>query len=214
MVARRGHGVASAREVVKLVRSPKRRSSHVPFIRIDEGSIPDEMMTDKYRAMMEAFQYLKPKGWGGALDPVCVAVRPADVKEVSSSAGERGIGMDRDAEMETVSAQFAADIAALGAVRAYIRYDGGNDQGFAYLDHCVFKDGSVRDARGLASDLKANGAAAFPDPGTLADDVACQWAARLLGEGFGTGEYQMYGAFWIDLDSGLLTDDPDATSRG
>ncbi|HKD31545.1 MAG TPA: hypothetical protein VKC66_37285 [Xanthobacteraceae bacterium] len=36
------------------------------------------------------------------------------------------------------------------------------------------------------------------------------WASMLLGDGFGTGEYSMYGAFTVDLDTCTITDDPGA----
>jgi hypothetical protein len=35
-------------------------------------------------------------------------------------------------------------------------------------------------------------------------------AVKLLGLGFGTGEYDMYGAFTADFRSGELIDDPNA----
>ena len=44
----------------------------------------------------------------------------------------------------------------------------------------------------------------------IADDLATTFASRLLGEGFGTGEYELYGAFVIDLETGDMVDDPDA----
>jgi hypothetical protein len=166
---------------------------------------------ERERRMTEGFQYLKPDGWGGNGHPLYVAVRSEQVKSVpvASNQDAHAVGMMRDAEMEAVSARFAADLAALGAVRAYIRYDGGDDEGFAYFDHCVFKDGSVRNDSDVFSLLRASGAKGFP-----ADEVADEWTARLLGQGYGTGEYRMYGAFWVDLETGLVTDDPNATPRG
>lgn len=210
--------VRAGGQAVKLVLSVANNgSSVVPYLRLNQGAMPEDEMTDADRAMTQAFQYLVPHGWGGHGDPLYVALHPDDVTGATDHSGPQAVaatGMDEDARMEMVSAQFAAAIAALGAVRAYIRYDGGNDEGFAYFDHCVLRDGSVRDARAVASDLNAAGAAAFPDPQTLADEVANQWTSRLLGQGYGAGEYRMYGAFWVDLETGLVTDDPNATPRG
>jgi hypothetical protein len=42
------------------------------------------------------------------------------------------------------------------------------------------------------------------------DELATELANRLLGEGFGTGECELYGAFTADLQTGELVDDPDA----
>jgi len=37
-----------------------------------------------------------------------------------------------------------------------------------------------------------------------------EWAEMLLGRGYGTGEYSMYGAFTVDLDTCTVTDDSNA----
>jgi hypothetical protein len=98
-----------------------------------------------------------------------------------------------------------------------LRYDGGNDEGFAWFVHCVMKDGTQRDADRLAADLEAAGVTPqiktwgnnSPTRNALSDVVANIWAVSLLGQGYGTGELVLYGAFWVDLKSGLVTDDPD-----
>jgi hypothetical protein len=40
--------------------------------------------------------------------------------------------------------------------------------------------------------------------------LSTEWASLLLGQSFGTGEYLMYGAFTVDLESCTITDDPNA----
>jgi len=53
----------------------------------------------------------------------------------------------------------------------------------------------------------------LPDPKKLDHilfDLCNEWASMLLGEGFGTGEYSMYGAFTVDLETCAITDDRDA----
>ena len=42
------------------------------------------------------------------------------------------------------------------------------------------------------------------------EELAGELATVLLGRGFGTGEYELYGAFTADLATGDLVDDPDA----
>jgi hypothetical protein len=37
-----------------------------------------------------------------------------------------------------------------------------------------------------------------------------EWASMLRGDGFGTGEYSMYGAFTVDLETCAIIDDRNA----
>jgi hypothetical protein len=117
----------------------------------------------------------------------------------------------------------------LGVRRAYCRYDGGNDEGFSWLDHYETQAGERIDADTLVKQLHDMGvhdqlrAAGFKDhlPGVSPDQkmaelktFACvwlisDWACVLLGN-YGTGEYTMYGAFTVDLDECTVTDDPGA----
>lgn len=123
-----------------------------------------------------------------------------------------------------------------GALRFRVRYDGGYDEGFSHPDAVAFADRLV-DAQAFADDeLRTESfvakvrAAVRSDPrnsmyGNAADlydkaedkkvardaldELAHELASRLLGNGYGTGEYQLYGAFNADLKSGQITDDPD-----
>ncbi len=118
---------------------------------------------------------------------------------------------------------------SLGVKRAYCRYDGGNDEGFAWLD-CYEKQGGDRiDLDVLAKQLfemnvhdqlRAAGFDAYP-PGSsdhqkiselkgFASGLSQDWATLLLGESFGTGEYSIYGAFTVDLEQCVITDDLNA----
>jgi hypothetical protein len=42
------------------------------------------------------------------------------------------------------------------------------------------------------------------------DDLGDEMASSLLGRGYGTGEYSMYGVLTADLTTGTLTDEPSA----
>lgn len=187
----------------------------------------DEMLDqeDLFAAAPEAFQYLPAPDLGGPVGPVRVAVHPTQAGKIDNgpSAYERFTGKKEHVDewatkAEAEAARFAEAMVALGAVRAYMRYDGGNDEGFAWFDHCVFRDGSKRDADRMAKDLEAAGCkprmqtwgARSATRNALDDLVAGPWAVALLGRGYGTGEYVMYGAFFVDLETGLVTDDPDA----
>jgi hypothetical protein len=213
----------------------------MPHVRLNDDAWEELRKFDEFKASLgdtNTFEYLPPPKFGGPSDPVQVAVRPVTAAAESGPVSlrdlyERAESGKRGAGAEVISATLAASMAALGAVRTYCRYAGGNDEGFAYFDHCVFKDDSVRDADRVARDLMATNAAlfanvrqvlgkfihGFPDTGRFADvrelldwAVANEWAVQLLGR-YGTGGYTMYGAFWVDLDTGLVTDDPNAQQR-
>jgi hypothetical protein len=111
---------------------------------------------------------------------------------------------------------------ASGIARVYCRYDGGNDEGFAWVDHAELGTGERLDTAELARRLIANGLPArkraswqrdWPDEPLVQEmldyPLAVNWAAALLGgRGFGTGEYSMYGAFIADLLGETISDDP------
>lgn len=190
-------------------------------------NLPDEVLDDEefdpFLAPPEAFQYV-PAPELGPKGPVHVAVDSSQVGKIDNGpdayerySGKRSRPQDEWAlKAEAEAARFAAALSALGAKQAYIRYDGGNDEGFAWFDHCVMADGSKRDVDQVAVSLEAAGVApelktwggSSPTRNALDDLIASTWAVKLLGEGYGTGEYVMYGAFSVDLATGLVTDDP------
>jgi hypothetical protein len=118
---------------------------------------------------------------------------------------------------------------SLGARRAYCRYDGGNDEGFSWLDHYQTQAGERIDTDVLVKRLYEMGvhdqlyAAGFKDhmdgvsPDQKMSDIKMfasgwliyDWAWVLLGR-YGAGEYSMYGAFTVDLDECSVTDDSNA----
>ncbi len=114
-----------------------------------------------------------------------------------------------------------------GVRRAYCRYDGGHDEGFAWPVRFDMQDGGRLSPRELAERLRGAGlldrlyAANVvdrpmgPSPDQERDDVVLgwlcdEWASLLLGDGYGTGEYSMYGAFTVDLHACTITDDRNA----
>jgi hypothetical protein len=117
-----------------------------------------------------------------------------------------------------------------GVWRAYCRYDGGNDEGWSWLDHFERRGGERIDLDALTRNLHDKGifdklcAAGFMNHlrgGSTAQPTAelrrflsnwliDEWASILFGGGFGAGEYSMYGAFTVDLDACTITDDPHA----
>ena len=111
----------------------------------------------------------------------------------------------------------------LGVRRIYCRYDGGNDEGFAWLDSMEMRDGTrlAGDARlDLQKQADLRAAAAVKRAGAVTDEaflayLSCgwlchEWASILLGNSYGTGEYCMYGAFTVDLDACTISDDSNA----
>ncbi|MDX2203939.1 MAG: hypothetical protein NW223_14400 [Hyphomicrobiaceae bacterium] len=114
-----------------------------------------------------------------------------------------------------------------GIARAYCRYDGGNDEGFAWLDHFVTTAGERRTAEDLADDLLQTDLvdkliaadAVFQHTGSkrrdhligaITDGLATECAVQLLGYSYGTGPYYLYGAFVVDFAACTITDDPKA----
>jgi hypothetical protein len=126
-------------------------------------------------------------------------------------------------------ARFVYDaLRAAGVTVFHVRYDGGCDEGFAHPDAVVI-DGKSQPIATLVKRLADGGflesAAAsgmqvnsyYAKKGkaeqvvSLIDELAYELASNLLGHGYGTGEYTLYGALKADLQSGEITDDPDAT---
>jgi hypothetical protein len=117
-----------------------------------------------------------------------------------------------------------------GATAFRVRYDGGFDEGFSHADAVLFgaRQASVDEALGKVSDAKlvlalresmkkqpwsADRAESASDAEVLRDaldELAHEIASLLLGDGFGTGEYQLYGALTADLKTGKITDDEKA----
>jgi hypothetical protein len=159
----------------------------------------------------DEFVYLPPPEFGGAAEPVRFS---------AEASGPQESGRDQ------MCALVVSELRAIGARRAYGRYDGGNDEGFAWLDSVETQAGRV-DAAALAETLLAGPLLekACP-PGLLSrsdrwskqeqlrrfvlDRVCDEWASMLLGRGYGTGEYSMYGAFTVDLEACTITDDREA----
>ncbi len=120
---------------------------------------------------------------------------------------------------------------ASGATEFRVNYDGGYDEGFAHPERIFYHDEAspVHDvAVSLANRIltlqlcNAVAATVRHDPGygkmdnvkaalTAIDELAEDLAARLLGDGYGTGEYQLYGSFTANLQTGEIVDHPDAS---
>jgi hypothetical protein len=112
---------------------------------------------------------------------------------------------------------------ASGIAKVFCRYDGGSDEGFAWVDHAELGTGERLDTAALAIRLIANGVSVprrMPwqkgwSDGQVVQEMldfplAVNWAATLLGgRSFGTGPW-MYGAFVADLVEETITDDPKA----
>jgi hypothetical protein len=114
-----------------------------------------------------------------------------------------------------------------GVRRVYCRYDGGSDEGFAWLDHAETQSGERLAPDLLArqlgrTDLLQRGIDAglwhrrrvtrTQELRDIADmQFAGECAARLLGMGFGTGAMLLYGALTVYLDTCTIADDPNAS---
>jgi hypothetical protein len=209
----------------------------------------------------DQFVYIPPPEFGGAPEPVRFSLAPRPDEPESDARPARSIwdrlqnwwrasqkdGRRREIERAVEKQQrkhlrrrqrfFAAVIPALqktGARRMCCRYDGGNDEGFVWLDCMEMRDGErivaaavprrlldvrfpdqLRAARVLRRSNMIYETPSF-DIGSLPDrqkldqilQALCnEWASMLLGDSYGTGEYSMYGAFVVDLEACTITDD-------
>ncbi|MDB5325047.1 MAG: hypothetical protein JWM57_616 [Phycisphaerales bacterium] len=134
-----------------------------------------------------------------------------------------------------VAAAAMATVLATGFMQFRVNYDGGHDEGFAHGDAFIGKDGKIESAKAVAARLGSKDSAALraavtgpqashwddaasyyaklsdTDVVSMAfDELADALASALLGDGYGTGEYSMYGAFIADLITGQMIDDPRA----
>jgi len=151
--------------------------------------------------------------------------------QISYEERRRRSERQREQRRQAFFAIMVPALREIGVRRAYCRYDGGNDEGFAWLDRFEMQDGQRVSTDTMASRLhemrvqerlyaaefmkRAEGASDDEVRGeikSLATDWLCTyWASMLLGDGFGTGEYSMYGAFVVDLERCTIIDDRDAT---
>jgi hypothetical protein len=124
----------------------------------------------------------------------------------------------REAEeaLESV-AIWAAAFRAAGVRRVLIRYDGGNDEGFTHFEALELADGSRltrQDARArdvVRAAIEATGdklqTNEFEKYGYL--EILADAVVAFLGPGFGTGEYEMFGAITVDCEACTITDEKD-----
>jgi hypothetical protein len=211
------------------------------------GERPDDAPLDP-----ALFRYLPPPDLGGAPEPVTfdseppapaapLSVPPPPQPAPRPSLLDRLLGRsarapaapmpsyaDREREQARMSQLWLSVVvpalSTAGVRSVYCRYDGGNDEGFAWLDHATTDTGERLDPAMLAkrladTDLVARleaagliGSYALGEPageveGIARDGIAIDFAVRLLGNGFGTGPYWLYGAFTADLAAGTITDD-------
>jgi hypothetical protein len=137
------------------------------------------------------------------------------------------------AKLSPVGRVLLDSLRAAGATAFKVRYDGGYDEGFSHPEALRFgEDGeypiadaipklvapalvaALRTAAGEKS-MWGNAQEMYrkaSDHEVLKyalDELAQDLASRLLGDGYGTGEYSLYGAFTADLASGQITDHED-----
>jgi hypothetical protein len=155
---------------------------------------------------------------------------PLRPSQMTAQERQRQAKLRNDLQARRIFSILVPALRAIGVRRAYCRYDGGNDEGFAWLDRWETADGTplpnellgarLRDMKvyeqlcdaklipkgeGISIDQKAAELVNF-----TRETLTQEWAYMLLGTYFGTGEYVMYGAFLVDLEDCTITDDPEA----
>ena len=179
----------------------------MPFIRIDEDiyeelaseldvDLADVAPAESRRAGPDGFHY----------EPADVSFKPED--------------------LDPIARVTLTELANRGATTFRVRYDGGYDEGFAHPEYVAFGD-SRRSAADVVDELNHPAfiasvrAAASPrryntytekSDALVArhalDELAHALASSVLGDGYGTGEYALYGAFIADLTNHQIMDDP------
>jgi hypothetical protein len=150
-------------------------------------------------------------------------VRVTATLSFSPSASRQDSQRRREQRREQLFAAMVPALKEIGVRRVYCRYDGGNDEGFAWLESLEMRDGARIDGdarRGVEAQAVLHAANFVKGSGAVTDEaflanLGCgrlcdEWATMLLGDSFGTGEYSMYGAFTVDLDACTITDDASA----
>src|SRR5262245_26668669 len=123
----------------------------MPFV-YDETEIqwPDDV-SEPPPPRADEFVYIPPPQFGGAREPVrfCV-LSPAEASEHETSTDSK--------RWERFTRKFLAIVVPalreVGVRRAYCRYDGGHDEGFAWLDSIELKDGERIPADAVIQRLK------------------------------------------------------------
>jgi hypothetical protein len=200
----------------------------MPFVYVQtEDELPEDGADSPPRA--DQFIYLPPPELGGARPPVHFSVAPiAPGTEAASPPPEDSDEEEmQQQDRQQLFAIAIPELRASGARRVYCRYDGGNDEGFSWLDGIEMQDGARITGAALAQRLQEGplldkliaadmlnrdvGQSAQQQLQDVMSDWLCaEWATMLLGEDFGTGEYSMYGAFTVDLDACTIIDDRNA----
>lgn len=173
---------------------------------------------------LDRFHYIAPAEFGGAPEPVKFSLEvPARREAAGGGRGQRDPGLAR----QELFAIVVPELRRAGVRRILCRYDGGNDEGFATPDAVETEDGRLVEAAALRGPLGEAGVLeklyaaevirrlpdVFPDPPSdhcVLRWLCDEWAAMLLGEGYGAGGYSMYGTFTVDIEGCTIADDRDA----
>lgn len=206
-----------------------------------DGEFDDE--TEEYRAPTpDQFMYIPPPKFGGAHDPVDISSFFKDAQASQQQENSTGLvgklksllGMDKrrseqgSHQDEPISMYVIPALDSLGVSCIYCRYDGGNDEGFSWLDRVDLKTGEQLNenefidllaSTGLADELMSSSlfnGQRYKSPRAMIEDIirywVCdEWASWLLGRGFGTGEFSMFGAFTVDFTTRTIQDDQSAS---
>ncbi len=178
---------------------------------------------------LDQFKYLSPPEWGGVAVPVSFAVLPlADIDAAPIPKDTPDWQLKQQRHGQRLIATVVPAMRALGVQCVFCRYDGGNDEGFAWIEAVSLNSGQRLEAQQLLDKLSGSvgGGLNIDDfiyggnkmskrdqmRYLVCDALATEWASMMLGWGFGTGEYVMYGAFTVDLDTSTIVDDPHAAA--
>jgi len=211
----------------------------MPFVYTETEIENSDVDDDPPPPRADQFVYIKAVKFGGAREPVRFPdpsrdTAPTDAESRGFFAGlfgQRRPLSENERRMlllaDRLTAIMVSALREIGGRRVYCRYDGGNDEGFAWLDSVETGDGErigadvivqrlwdiqVKDKLYAADLMRTDGHMSDRDQlyEIIRYGLATDWATMLLGRGYGTGEFWMYGALTVDLAACTITDDPHA----
>jgi hypothetical protein len=202
----------------------------MPFVYAETEIENSDEDDDPPPPRVDQFVYIKAVKFGGAREPVRFSDPSRDTATTQSRGVLAGLFGQRQApsEDDVLADKFAAimlqALREIGGRQAYCRYDGGNDEGFAWLDSIETGDGGRLGVDAVVQRLsdiqikdKLYAAGLMQNDAEMSDreqlyglvryGMPTDWATMLLGSGYGTGEFWMYGAFSVDLEACTIIDD-------
>jgi hypothetical protein len=166
------------------------------------GSPPEPIYIAGFRKVPTKQSARKP-GWLGRLfGSRSAPVPPPEWEPTGTLSEPEQFALEWEKQEKSINAnaiynvsKHAQTLRELGVKRFFARYDGGNDEDFVHFIGVEMTNGQK-----LARDE-----AKFPSVEAIANSAV----TALMGGGFGTGPFEVFGAITIDCEACTITDEKD-----